>query len=313
MLLDHVVSPVDDIYLLIVLAQTCSFTQAARQLNLSKASVSTRIADLERATGVPLVRRTTRSVTLTDAGRQLVDDCAPAFERIDAGFVAVKDLSGAPRGVVSVTAPVALGRQHVAPNLARFLRQFPDVRVQLELTDRFVNLTQEGFDLAIRHTSVAPDNYVAWSLCETRSMLVASAGYLRARGEPAHPLDLSNHDCLLYLGGDRVDKWTFLPEKGVGHGESVSVQVRGPLRANNSEVLREAVLDGLGIGLLPDFSTVSSSRTRLITVLPDWRVQGFFGSHIYALRPWSAQVPRAVRCFVDYLRTLFEGGIQNER
>lgn len=313
MFLDRAVPPVDDIYLLIVLAQTRSFTQAARQLNLSKASVSTRIADLERAVGVPLARRTTRSVTLTDAGRQLVDECAPAFERIDAGFAAVKDLSGAPRGVVRVTAPVALGRQHIAPNLARFLRQFPDVSVQLELTDRFVNLAQEGFDLAIRHTSVAPDTYVAWPLCETRSMLVASAGYLRARGAPVHPSDLSKHDCLLYLGGDRIDKWTFLPEKEAGHGESVSVQVRGPLKANNSEVLREAVLDGLGIGLLPDFSTVSQSRARLIAVLPDWRVQGFFGNRIYALRPWSAQVPRAVQCFVEYLRTLFTGGMRNER
>lgn len=165
---------VADIHLLTVLAETRSFTQAARRLGLSKASVSMRIGALERAAGVPLVQRTTRSVVLTDAGRELVADAAPAFERIDAGFTAVKDLSGTPRGTVRVTAPVALGRQHIAPRLAAFFRSYPDVRIHLDLTDRFVNLAQEGYDLAIRHTAAAPESYVAWPLCETRSLLVVA-------------------------------------------------------------------------------------------------------------------------------------------
>jgi DNA-binding transcriptional LysR family regulator len=258
-----------------------------------------RIGALERAAGVPLVQRTTRSVGLTEAGRQLVADAAPAFERIDAGFIAVKDLSGTPRGTVRVTAPVALGRQHVAPQLAPFIRRYPDVRIHLDLTDRFVNLAQEGYDLAIRHTGAAPESYVAWPLCETRSLLVASPAYLRRRGTPRHPRDLATHDCLLYLGTG-ADTWTFVPAGGAD-ADPLSVPVQGPFKANNSEVLRDAVLDGLGIGLLPDFSAAPAMR-RLKPVLPDWRVHGFFGNRLYALRPWAPQVPRAVQCFVQHLR-----------
>ncbi|MBN9474952.1 MAG: LysR family transcriptional regulator [Bordetella sp. SCN 67-23] len=290
---------VADIHLLTVLAETRSFTQAARRLGLSKASVSMRIGALERAAGVPLVQRTTRSVVLTEAGRELVADAAPAFERIDAGFTAVKDLSGTPRGTVRVTAPVALGRQHVSPRLAAFFRNYPEVRIHLDLTDRFVNLAQEGYDLAIRHTAAAPESYVAWPLCETRSLLVASPAYLRRRGTPRHPRDLADHDCVLYLGPG-ADTWTFVPADDA-QAETLSVPVQGPLKANNSEVLRDAVLDGLGIGLLPDFSAAPAMR-RLRPVLPDWRVQGFFGNQLYALRPWAPRVPRAVQCFVEYLR-----------
>lgn len=299
---------VADIHLLTVLAQTRSFTQTAARLGVSKASVSMRIAALERAAGVPLVQRTTRAVSLSEAGRQLVADATPAFERIDAGFTAVKDLSGTPRGTVRVSAAVALGRQHVAPHLGSFLRKYPDVRVQLDLTDRFVNLAHEGFDLAIRHTSIAPDSYVAWPLCDTQSILVATPGYLRRRGVPGHPQDLAVHDCLLYLGRAGADTWTFVPQGGGKNAEPISVAVQGPLKANNSEVLREAVLDGLGIGLLPDFSAVSPSRRNLVRILPDWRVRGFFGDKLFALRPWAPQVPLAVQCFVEHLRTSFSAG-----
>ena len=296
---------VADIHLLTVLAETRSFTQAARRLGLSKASVSMRIVALERAAGVPLVQRTTRSVVLTDAGRELVADAAPAFERIDAGFTAVKDLSGTPRGTVRVTAPVALGRQHVAPRLAAFFRDYPQVRIHLDLTDRFVNLAQEGYDLAIRHTAAAPESYVAWPLCETSSVLVASPAYLRRRGAPRHPEELAAHDCLLYLGPGS-DTWWFVPARKQ-QGDPLPISVQGPLKANNSEVLRQAVIDGLGIGLLPDFSAAAPGR-KLAAVLPDWRVRGFFGQHIYALRPWAPQVPRAVQCFVSFMRSELAGG-----
>ncbi len=304
---DRIAPLVADIHLLTVLAETKSFTQAARRLDISKASVSMRVGELERAVGVPLVHRTTRAVGLTEAGRQLVSDCAPAFERIDAGFDAVRDLTGSPRGTVRVTAPVALGRQHLAPLLAAFLRRFPEIRVQLDLTDRFVNLPQEGFDLAIRHTSNAPENYVAWALCETSSALVASAAYLKRRGVPKHPLDLAGHDCLLYLGPNASDIWTFAPKGAHVQADVVSVHVQGPLKANNSEVLRQAVIDDLGIALLPDFSALSTSRKALTTVLPAWQTEGFFGHSIYAIRPWAQKVPRAVQCFVEYLREAFTG------
>lgn len=300
-----------DLHLLGVLAQTRSYTQAARRLGISKASVSTRIGELERAAGVPLVRRTTRSVGLTEAGLQLVSETQAAFERIEQSFASVRDLAGSPRGLVRVTAPVALGRQHVAPTLATFLKRYPEIRIELDLSDRFVNLAQEGFDLAIRHTQAPPDTHVAWELCASRSLLVASPAYLRQNGTPDHPSQLGAHQCLLYLRDGGSQSWSFVREGVRRNAEQVVVPVNGPLRANNSEVLRDAVLGGLGLGLLPDFSAAAHlDARRLVPVLTRWRPQGFFGDRLYAIRPWAPQVPRAVQCLVDHLRECFRSGFE---
>jgi DNA-binding transcriptional LysR family regulator len=297
-----------DLHLLTVLGETRSYTQAARRLGISKASVSGRIAELERSAGVPLVRRTTRSVGLTQAGQQLVDETRASFDRIAQSFAGIRDLAGTPRGVLRVTAPVALGRQYVAPTLPAFLLKYPEIRLELDLGDRLANLPQEGFDIAIRHTQAPPETHVAWQLCASRSLLVASAEYLRKQGRPAHPSELAGHACLLYLRNTAGQSWSF--ERGSGRkAERVVVAVDGPLRANNSEVLREAVLGGLGIGLLPDFTAAAHLGPRqLVPVLPEWRPLGFFGDGIYAIRPWSPQVPRAVQCFVDHLKAVFAGG-----
>ena len=317
---DQLAPLVADLHLLTVLAASRSFTETARRLGLSKASASMRISELERAAGVLLVRRTTRSVGLTEAGQQLVNDMQPAFRRISESYSAARDLAGTPRGLVRLTAPVALGRQHLAPCVAAFLQQFPDIHIELELTDRFINLANEGFDLAIRHTNAPPETHVAWVLCETRSQLVASPQYLARRGAPAHPSELAAHDCLLYLRDSHAGSWTFVrPAAGRGKRkaadgavERIGVNVAGSLKANNSEVLRDALLAGLGIGLLPDFSLPAALDAKglapLVQVLPDWQVQGFFGERIYALRPWAAQVPKAVQCLVEHLRQSFAQG-----
>lgn len=307
---DQIAPLVADLHLLTVLATTRSFTEAARRLGVSKASASMRISELERSAGVSLVRRTTRSVGLTEAGQQMVNDMLPAFSQISESYSAARDLAGTPRGVVRVTAPVALGRQHLAGCVSSFLQGFPDIQIELELTDRFVNLANEGFDLAVRHTSTPPDTHVAWALCDTKSLLLASPDYLKRRGTPKHPSDLVAHDGLLYLGGGHGGNLTFARQGKRKAPERVGVTIRGTLKANNSEVLRDAMLAGLGIGLLPDFSVPphSGGQPQLVPVLPDWQVQGFFGERIYALRPWSPQVPKAVQCFVEHLRHSFARG-----
>ncbi|WP_332816192.1 LysR family transcriptional regulator [Ramlibacter sp.] len=303
------VSAFADLYLLTVLAQTRSYTQAARRLGISKASVSMRIAELERSAGVPLVRRTTRSVGLTEAGQQLVEQTRCEFERIEQSFAGIQDLAGHPRGLVRLTAPVALGRQHVVPALAPFLHEYPEIRIELDLTDRLVNLAQEGFDLAVRHSQQPPETHVAWTLCETRSLLVASPDYLRRHGTPAHPADLARHRCLSYLRSGSGQSWSFERIGRKAAADPVVVSVQGPLRANNSEALREAVLGGLGIALLPDFSAAAHlGPGQLVPLLPQWRPGGFFGDRIYAIRPWSPQVPRAVQCLVEHLRSASKGG-----
>jgi len=304
-----------DLHVLTVIGQTRSYTQAARRLGVSKATVSLRINELERAAGIPLVQRSTRSVALTAAGQQLADETGPAFTRIEQSFAAVRDLASTPRGLVRLTAPVALGRQHVVPVLSEFLGRYPEIRIELDLNDKLVNLVQEGYDLAIRHIHAPPESHVAWTLCESRSVLVASPAYLARRGVPQTPQDLAAHDCLMYLRGAAGQSWTLARQTGRRRAppEQVTVAVGGPFKANNSEALRDAALAGLGIALLPDFSASGAHGDRaqpsaLVPVLPDWQAQGFFGGRLYAVRPWAPQVPRAVQCLVDHLRERFSGG-----
>jgi DNA-binding transcriptional LysR family regulator len=299
-----------DLHMLTVIAQTRSLTQTARRLGVAKSSVSVRLKDLERMLAVPLVRRTTRSITLTPAGQQLVEETRASFLHIEQGLAGVRDLAGAPRGLVRLTAPVALGRQHIAPAIPKLLERYPELRLELDLSDRFVNLTQEGFDLAVRHASRVPESHVATLLCESRAVLLASPGYLARRGVPEHPGELSRHDCLLYLRDGGAPAWSFeRRERRARAPERVSVPVRGPLRANNSEVLREAAAAGMGLGLLPDFTAWSGAGSQeLVPVLPQWRPVGFFGERLQAIRPWSPRTPRAVQCVIDHLRETFARG-----
>jgi len=289
-----------------VLGTLGSYTQAAQRLGISKAAMSQHIAELERAAGVPLVQRTTRSVRLTEAGQQLADATAGAFETITTAFAGIKDLAATPSGRVRLTAPVALARQQIVPLLPAFLRAYPDVRLELDLSDRLVPLAQEGYDLAIRHTHAPPDTHVAWALCPTQSVLVASRAYLRRRGTPRSPADLADHDCLHYLRPGDAPAWQLMPEQG---GAKLTVPVSGPFSANNSEALREAALAGLGIALLPDFSAQSALRSgKLIAVLPQWQPVGSFGDQLWAIRPYSAYVPRAVQALVAHLREGLRAG-----
>jgi DNA-binding transcriptional LysR family regulator len=292
-----------------VLAQQGSYTAAATRLGVSKAAVSQRIAELERRVGVALVQRTTRSVRLTEAGQRLVDDTRASFEHIAQCFSQVHDLAGAPRGLLRVTAPVAFARQQLVPRLSGFLREFPEVRLDLHMADRLSSLATEGFDLAIRHTAAPPDTHVAWTLCTTRSVLVASRAYLRRQGVPAVPGDLANHNCLHYPRTQDTPAWTFEPREPRRGAERVTVQVSGSLSANNSEALRDAALTGLGIALLPDFTAQASLLSgKLVQVLPPWKPVGAFAEQLYAIRPYSAHVPRAVTAFVAFLRQALAPG-----
>ncbi|MDP2769428.1 MAG: LysR family transcriptional regulator [Giesbergeria sp.] len=298
---------------LTVLAQQGSFTAAAARLGVSKAAMSQHMAELERMAGVALVRRTTRSVQLTEAGQRLVDDTRAPFEHIARSFAEVRDLAGAPRGLLRVTAPVALARQQLVPRLADFLREYPEVRLELDMSDRLSSMTTEGFDLAIRHTAAPPDTHVAWTLCATRSVLVASRSYLRRSGSPNAPADLINHNCLHYPRAHDAPVWTFEPihpaTTANQPAERITVPVTGSLSANNSEALRDAALTGLGIALLPDFSAQASLQSgKLVQVLPQWKPVGAFAEQLYAIRPYSPHVPRAVTVFVAYLREAFSGG-----
>ena len=301
------------VYWLDVLDQQGSYTAAAARLGVSKAAVSQRVAELERVAGLALVQRTTRSMRLTEAGQRLVDDTRASFDHIAQCFAQVRDAAGAPRGTLRVTAPVALARQQLLPLLGSFLRAYPEVQLELHMIDRLSSIATEGFDLAIRHTASPPDTHVAWTLCETRSLLVASRAYLRRHGTPQAPLDLSQHNCLHYPRAQETPVWTLEALRGKAAGERTTVQVTGSLAANNSEALRDAALAGLGIALVPDFTAQASLHAgKLVPVLPAWKPVGAFAEHIYAIRPYTAHVPLAVTALVNYLREALASGFAED-
>jgi DNA-binding transcriptional LysR family regulator len=295
---------------LTVLADQGSFTKAAARLDVSKASVSQRIAEIERLAGVPLVNRTTRSMRLTEAGQRLVDELRRPFEEIAQSFGKVQDLAEAPRGLVRVTAPVAFARQQLVPKIPAFLDANPEVRVQMEVSDRLVSLSTEGFDLGIRHSMSVPDTHVSWALTDTHSVIVASVSYILRYGMPTAPEELRDHRCLYYPRGVESPAWSFASTKaGQAEETRLTIPVTGPFATNNSESLRDAAISGLGIALLPDFSVQDALRQgSLVRLLPDWRPVGAFSEKLHIIRPYSVRVPRAVSAFVDYLRQVFAQG-----
>ena len=297
------------VHWLSVLAQQGSYTAAAARLGVSKAAMSQRIAELERAAQVTLVQRTTRSLRLTEAGQRLVDETRASFEQIEHSFAQLRDLAGQPSGLIRVTAPVALARQQLMPLFTEFLRRHPQVRIELDMADRLRSLATEGFDLAIRHTAQPPDTHVAWALCGTESVLVATRAYLRRRGEPQIPADLQAHNCLHYPRSQDTPAWTLEPRDPGQGSERIPVPVTGTLAANHSEALREAALAGAGIALMPDFSALTALRKgQLVSVLPHWRPVGGFAETIYAIRPYAPHVPRAVVALVEELRKGLKAG-----
>ncbi|MES2999649.1 MAG: LysR family transcriptional regulator [Pseudomonadota bacterium] len=297
---------------LTVLSVHGSYTAAANRLGVSKAAMSQRISELEKAAGVALVRRTTRSVQLTAAGVQLVENTQGAFEQIATSFSGVRNLAGTPSGKLRITAPVAFARQQLVHRIPEFMMAYPAVRIELEMSDQLQSLAREGFDLALRHTSTPPETHVAWTLARTHAVLVASRSYLKRKGSPPTPAALVQHDCLFYPRGQSVPTWS-LRHRGANERnrtkDAAVVRVSGPFAANNSEALRDAAAAGLGIALLPDFSAQSALQSgKLVQVLPDWEPVESFGEYLYAVRPYAAHVPRAVAAFVEFLKQQYEDG-----
>jgi DNA-binding transcriptional LysR family regulator len=292
---------------LTVLAELGSFTRAAERLDVSKAAMSQKIKELEKMAGVSLVQRTTRSVRLTSAGEKLVDDLRDPFARIAQSFFSVRDEAGPVRGMVRITAPVAFARQQLVPIIGDFLREYPQVRLQLDVTDRLVSLGSEGFDLAIRHSDNLPETHVALPLRETQTLLVASPAYLAQNGMPDTPQALQQHNCLYYPRGVESPQWRF--QLASADNETVQVKIQGNFATNNSESIRDAALQGLGIAMLPDFSASAALASgTLHRVLPQWQTVDAFADRLWVVRPYAAQVPRAVTTFIHWLRARFVDG-----
>jgi DNA-binding transcriptional LysR family regulator len=272
-----------------------SFAAAATELGLSKATVSKAVSRLEAKVGTRLFNRTSRRLALTDAGRKLADRAARILQDGEAAENEALSQSVTPRGLVRLAAPMSFGVLHVAPLIPDFLRAYPDVSVDLHLSDAMVDVIGEGFDAALRIATLPDSSLIARRLCTVQPYIVAAPSYLKAHGTPNHPLRLAEHACLSYAYQQSPDTWRFTNAKG----EAATVRPAGPLRVNNGDAMLPALIAGVGIGLLPDFIVQPAlDDGRLVTLLKDWPLPA---SALHWVTPPGGPRPARVEVLGEFL------------
>jgi DNA-binding transcriptional LysR family regulator len=292
------VHDINDMLLFAQVVKAKSFTGAAKDLDISKSRVSKSIARLEATLGVRLLHRSTRRLGLTEIGEAYFEHCDRILEELTEADNTVNRLHLEPRGKLKISAPVAFSTMHVAPALPDFMMQYPELSVDMTISDRLVDLVEDGFDLALRITPEPGLNLVARRLAPIQRKICASPAYLARRGIPQTPQELAWHNCLDY---------TFMNTQGLWHLKGpegdVAIPVTGTLRINDDEALSQAVLGGLGLALLPTFIVGRELQAgRLIEVLPGYvPVERF----IYAVHLPNRHLPLKVRAFIDFLLDRF--------
>src|SRR5436190_1491431 len=277
---------------------TGSLSAAARELGLSPAVVSRRLAALEGRLGVRLINRTTRSLHLTDEGARYYDTCARLLAEIEEADSAVAAGRAEPRGPLKVALPAAFGHLHVAPLIPRFAARYPNVQVALSLSDRNVNVIDEGFDLAVRIADLADSSLAARKLAPNRRVVCASPDYLRRNGTPATPQDLAGHNCL--TTNDFTMTWDYKDPEG----EAGAVRVSGRYACDNWEVLREWAMAGIGVALKSTWDVRQQLEDgSLIPLFPGYTFASDVA--IYAVYPHRRFLPAKTRAFIEFLADSF--------
>jgi DNA-binding transcriptional LysR family regulator len=276
-----------------------SLSAAGRDMRLSAAVVSNRIARLEKDVGTRLLNRTTRHVSLTEDGARYYEHCVVILNELEQAESALDAITAEPRGPIKVTMPSVFGRLHVAPHVPRFLEKHPQMQVRLHLTDTLVDLIQERIDLAIRIAELTDSTAIVRKLANNRRLIVASPDYLQRHGTPKVPEDLLDHNCLLLrFPGSRQYRWTVRGPDG-----PITLRVTGTMDSNSGEALRDWCLAGHGLALKSLWEIVDDlNEERLVPVLTDYPPTGHA---ICALYPHSQHAPPRVRVFIDFLAELF--------
>ncbi len=276
-------------------AETQSFSEAARRLRSSKSTVSRSVGALEAEVGARLFNRTTRSLNLTEAGRAYFERVSRVLADLDDADRALGHHQASPRGRLMVSAPMSFGFLHLAPALPEFLARFPEVDVDLSLNDRFVDLVEDGFDVALRIGALPDSSLMARRIVPIRRTLCASPDYFRRRGTPNAPDDLKGHEALRNSNVARTQEWRFID----ADGKPLLISVSGRVSANNGDALRSMALAGFGIANLPTFIVGADLREgALVAALDRFLPQDLAMSAVY---PHSRHLSPKVRAFVDFL------------
>jgi len=284
------------------LAETGSFSQAARTLGMSKATISKRVAELEAGLGVSLLARTTRRAALTEAGEQVLRRAQKILEEAESAVEEARETRAVARGRLKIAAPLGFGLRYLGPALPEFFGAYPDIALDLALDDRVVDLIAGGFDAALRIGDMPDSSFTARRLAPVKVHVVAAPAYWLAHGEPQKPEDLAGHACIRYANTASGMVWRFT---GLDD-RVVSVRVDGPLCVNNGDVELPTICAGVGVARLPDFLVWRDvADGRLKTALDDWRGADMA---LHLLTPASRAQPRRLRAFSDFLADTFGGG-----
>ncbi len=271
------------------------FTAAARDLGLSNAAVSKNVNELEAHLGARLLTRTTRRMSLTEAGEAYYHRCVRILEDLEEADTVVTSMAAAPRGVLRVTAPMSLGLVRLSGVIPRFLARYPEVKIDLNLDDRVVDLIDGGYDIALGTRSTLQDSsLVSRRLGPLPRVVCATPDYLEHHGVPETPQDLAHHRCLLFSLMHSPREWSFERQ-----GTRETVHVDGPYSVNSSLTIREALLQSVGITLIPRaYVEDALANGTLVTVLDDWQPSE---QSVYAIFPSARYLSPKVRAFIDFL------------
>tara|TARA_R110001599_G_scaffold22829_2_gene84116 strand:- start:23599 stop:24489 length:891 start_codon:yes stop_codon:yes gene_type:complete len=277
-------------------ARRGSFTAAAKELNLSKPTISKAITRLEQSLGTVLFHRTSRKISLSTAGRSLLPHAQQISYDGEAAMEAARDTTHLLNGRVSLAAPLSYGLSHLAPVIADFMCAYPEITVDLQLNDARVDLIEEGFDCAIRIGALPDSSLRAIKLRNMSGYFIAAPSYIEREGQPETPADLGEHDCFIYSNTLSPEVWSISDKSG----EITSVRPKARFRSNNGDVMLPALIAGRGIGYLPDFLCQKAlDAGDLINILPDWHM-GEIALNI--VMPPSRLRPARVDALVDFLK-----------
>lgn len=283
----------------VLVVQTGSFSAAAREQGTTQATISKKVAALEARMGVKLLSRTSRELSLTEVGKDYFHRCVSILGELDEAESNARSQMGRPTGHLRVSAPVVFGRQFIAPVLTEFLKSYPELKIDLHLSDKHVDLITERIDIAIRAKQLEDSTLVARHLFNNPMVLVAAPSYLEANQKPTTPDQLTSHNCILYSMQKSINVWHF------SQGEqSLAIPVSGSCRCDNGDVILQLAIDGAGIAQLPVWMVSEYiDSDKLVVVLSDFDVKPLPFNAVY---PQNRYVPLKVRSFIEFIKTKIE-------